>query len=106
MDVRISGVTKLYEPDILALDGVYLTVPKGEFLYLVGQTGSGKTTLLRLITREVMPTKGQIAVGEINLRKMSAFDLALYRRDLGVVFQDFKLCRISQPWKTWPSCSM
>jgi cell division transport system ATP-binding protein len=91
MDVRISGVTKLYEPDILALDGVYLTVPKGEFLYLVGQTGSGKTTLLRLITREVMPTKGQIAVGEYNLRKMSAFDLALYRRDLGVVFQDFKL---------------
>lgn len=91
MDIRISGVTKTFKPDITALQDVYLTVPRGDFLYLVGPTGSGKTTLMRLITREVMPSKGQVAVGESNLRTLSNLDLAFYRRDVGVVFQDFKL---------------
>ncbi|MEA3508619.1 MAG: ATP-binding cassette domain-containing protein, partial [Synergistota bacterium] len=91
MDIRISGVTKTFKPDITALQDVYLTVPRGDFLYLVGPTGSGKTTLMRMITREVMPSKGQVAVGESNLRTLSNLDLAFYRRDVGVVFQDFKL---------------
>lgn len=91
MDIRISGVTKTFKPDITALQDVYLTVPRGDFVYLVGPTGSGKTTLMRLITREVMPSKGQVAVGESNLRTLSNLDLAFYRRDVGVVFQDFKL---------------
>jgi cell division transport system ATP-binding protein len=91
MDIRLSGVTKVFEPDIVALEDVYLSVDSGEFLYLVGTTGSGKTTLLRLISREYVPTRGQITVGERNLRKISSVDLPYYRREVGVVFQDFKL---------------
>ena len=53
MDIRFSGVSKIFYPDITALEDVYLDIPKGEFVYLVGPTGSGKTTLLRCITREV-----------------------------------------------------
>jgi cell division transport system ATP-binding protein len=91
MDIRFSGVTKIFPPDITALEDIYLDIPKGEFVYLVGPTGSGKTTLLRCITREVVPTRGQISVGSFNLRKVNRVDLSLYRRDIGVVFQDFCL---------------
>lgn len=91
MDIRLSGVTKVFEPDIVALEDVYLSVDSGEFLYLVGTTGSGKTTLLRLISREYLPTRGQITVGDRNLRKLRSSELPYYRREVGVVFQDFKL---------------
>ena len=91
MDTRLSGVTKIFEPDIVALEDVYLSVDSGEFLYLVGMTGSGKTTLLRLISREYAPTRGQISVGDRNLRKLRQSELPYYRREVGVVFQDFKL---------------
>ncbi len=91
MDIRLSGVTKIFEPDIVALEDVYLSVDSGEFLYLVGMTGSGKTTLLRLISREYAPTRGQISVGDKNLRKLRQSELPYYRREVGVVFQDFKL---------------
>lgn len=91
MDIRLVSVSKIFPPDIHALDDIYLTVPKGEFVYLVGSTGSGKTTLLRLISREATVSRGQISVGSHNLRKLPSLDLALYRRDIGVVFQDFKL---------------
>ena len=91
MDIRLSGVTKIFHPDITALEDVYLEVPKGEFVYLVGPTGSGKTTLMRTITREVVPSRGQITVGAFSLRKISRVDLSLFRRDVGVVFQDFCL---------------
>ena len=50
MEIRISGVSKIFKPDIVALEDIYITVRPGEFLYLVGPTGSGKSTLLRLIT--------------------------------------------------------
>ena len=91
MDIRLSGVTKIFHPDITALEDVYLEIPKGEFVYLVGPTGSGKTTLMRTITREVVPSRGQITVGAFSLRKISRVDLSLFRRDVGVVFQDFCL---------------
>lgn len=91
MDIRLSGVTKIFEPDIVAFEDVYLSVDSGEFLYLVGMTGSGKTTLLRLISREYAPTRGQISVGDRNLRKLRQSELPYYRREVGVVFQDFKL---------------
>ena len=57
----------------------------------MGTTGSGKTTLLRLISREYLPTRGQITVGDVNLRKIGRGRLPFYRRDVGVVFQDYKL---------------
>ena len=91
MDIRFSGITKIFHPDITALEDIYLDIPKGEFVYLVGPTGSGKTSLLRCITREIAPTRGQITVGSWSLRKMSRVDLSIFRRDIGVVFQDFCL---------------
>ena len=91
MEIKFSGVNKIFQPDIIALEDIYLQVEKGEFVYLVGETGSGKTTLLRCITREVVPTRGQISVGGNLLRKINRFDLALFRRDIGVVFQSFLL---------------
>ncbi|MGI6252506.1 MAG: cell division ATP-binding protein FtsE [Aminivibrio sp.] len=91
MDIRLAGITKVFEPDIVALEDIYLSIDQGEFVYLVGTTGSGKTTLLRLISREYLPTRGQITVGDVNLRKVSRNRLPFYRRDVGVVFQDFKL---------------
>jgi len=87
----MAGVSKIFDPDIVALEDVYLNVKKGEFVYFVGHTGSGKTTLLRLINRELIPTSGQIMVGKYNLRKLRLGQLPYYRRQIGVVFQDFKL---------------
>ena len=91
MDIRLAGVTKVFEPDIVALEDIYLSIDKGEFVYLVGTTGSGKTTLLMLLSREYIPTRGQITVGDVNLRKIGRGRLPFYRRDVGVVFQDYKL---------------
>jgi len=91
MDIHMAGITKIFDPDIVALEDIYLDVNKGEFVYLVGATGSGKTTLLRLITREIQPSRGQITVARRNLRKLRSSQLPYYRRELGVVFQDFKL---------------
>ncbi len=91
MDIRLSGVTKIFHPDITALEDVYLEIPSGEFVYLVGSTGSGKTTLLRCITREVVPSRGQVTIGSFSLRKISRLDLSIFRRNIGVVFQDFCL---------------
>jgi cell division transport system ATP-binding protein len=91
MEIKFSGVSKIFEPDIVALEDVYLHVKSGDFVYLVGETGSGKTTLMRCITREVVPTRGQISVGSYTLRNIKRFDLSIFRRDIGVIFQDFEL---------------
>ena len=91
MEIQFSGVSKTFPPDINALENIYLNVDKGEFVYLIGETGSGKTTLMRCIFREVVPSRGHISVGGYALRKIGRFELALFRRDIGVVFQDFAL---------------
>ena len=91
MDIKFSGVSKVFDPDIVALEDVYLEIESGEFVYLTGETGSGKTTLMRCIFREVVPTRGHISVGGRALRKISRFNLSLFRRDIGVIFQDFCL---------------
>ncbi|MDR1731915.1 MAG: ATP-binding cassette domain-containing protein [Synergistaceae bacterium] len=91
MKIKFSGVTKIFKPDIVALKDVNLEIGKGEFVYIVGATGSGKSTLLRLITREVLPTRGTVMVGDENLRRMRTGDIPYYRRDVGLVAQDFKL---------------
>ena len=91
MEIQFSGVSKTFPPDINALENIYLNVDKGEFVYLIGETGSGKTTLRRCRFREVVPSRGHIRVGGHALRKIGRFELALFRRDIGVVFQDFAL---------------
>ena len=91
MEIRMAGVSKIFDPDIVALEDIYLYIKKGEFVYFIGHTGSGKTTLLRLINRELVPSSGQVMVGNYNLRKLRLGQLLYFRRQIGVVFQDFKL---------------
>ncbi|MBQ7151751.1 MAG: ATP-binding cassette domain-containing protein [Synergistaceae bacterium] len=74
-----------------ALIDIDLNIEQGEFVYVVGQTGSGKSTLLKLITRELLPSMGVVAVGGYDLRRMRRADVPYYRRDIGIVAQDFKL---------------
>ncbi|MDR1740458.1 MAG: ATP-binding cassette domain-containing protein [Synergistaceae bacterium] len=91
MKIKFSGVRKVFKPDIVALNNINLFIEKGEFVYIIGTTGSGKSTLLRMITREALPTKGVVYVGDVNLRRMRPGDIPYYRRDVGLVAQDFKL---------------
>ncbi|NLL37592.1 MAG: ATP-binding cassette domain-containing protein [Fretibacterium sp.] len=91
MKIKFSGVSKVFEPGIVALRDIHLQIDKGEFVYVVGATGSGKSTLLKLITREMIPTRGSVFVNDVNLRKMRAVDIPYYRRDVGLVAQDFRL---------------
>ena len=99
MDIRLAGVSKYFHPDIVALEDAYLSIAQGEFVYFVGTTGSGKTTLMRLITRELIPSRGQITVGDKNLRKIRNSQLPYFRRNIGVVFQDFKLLPNLTAWE-------
>ena len=91
MNIMFSGVSKIFEPDIAALVDINLNIEQGEFVYIIGQTGSGKSTLLRLITRELLPSRGTVAVGDFDLRRMRSSDVPYYRRDVGLVAQDFRL---------------
>ena len=91
MKITFSGVSKVFEPDIVALRDINLEINKGEFVYVVGATGSGKSTLLRIITRELLPTRGSVRVNNASLREMRKADIPYYRRDVGLVAQDFKL---------------
>lgn len=99
MEVRISGLTKIFPPGIQALSDVYLDVREGEFIYLIGTTGSGKTTLLRTLTREILPTRGQVVVDGVDLRQLASSSLPYFRRDVGVVFQDYKLLPNLTAWE-------
>ncbi|OGE65110.1 cell division ATP-binding protein FtsE [Candidatus Daviesbacteria bacterium RIFCSPLOWO2_02_FULL_36_7] len=74
-----------------ALDNINLEVKQGEFVFIVGPSGAGKSTLLRTLTREILPTSGKITVGGVDTTKIKTSDIPLFRRKVGVVFQDFKL---------------
>lgn len=95
----MAGVSKIFKPDILAISDIYLSVPKGDFVYLIGETGSGKTTLMRMLTREVRPSRGQISVGGVNVRRVKKSYLPYFRRNIGVVFQDFRLLPYLTAWE-------
>ena len=99
MEIRINGLTKVFPPNIQALSDIYLDIAEGEFVYLIGTTGSGKTTLMRLLTREVLPTRGQVIMDGQDLRRVSSSSLPYYRRNIGVVFQDYKLLPYLSAWE-------
>lgn len=77
----------------LALNGISLTIKKGEFVFIVGDSGSGKSTIIKLLLRELIPTEGEIYVNGVNLSKLRRRQVPKYRRNLGVVFQDFRLIK-------------
>ena len=86
-----DDVTKVYDGDVVALDSVSFSLEKGEFSFLVGASGSGKSTLLRLILKELDPTQGRIIVGGRELSRLKRKLVPMLRRNIGTVFQDFKL---------------
>ena len=90
--IRFENVTKVYAgQERPALDSVNLEITKGEFVFLVGKSGSGKSTFLRLILREERPTSGTIHVAGKDLGKLANHKVPELRRQLGTVFQDFRL---------------
>jgi cell division transport system ATP-binding protein len=89
--IVFEKVTKVYEPDVVALRDVTFHIEKGEFVFIVGASGSGKSTLIRLLLKEMEPTHGRIMVGGRDLTRLSRGKVPLLRRNIGCVFQDFKL---------------
>jgi cell division transport system ATP-binding protein len=89
--IVFEDVTKVYEPDVIALRDVSFGIDKGEFVFIVGASGSGKSTLIRLLLRELDPTRGRIIVGGRDLGRLKRSNVPLLRRNIGCVFQDFKL---------------
>jgi cell division transport system ATP-binding protein len=85
------GVTKIYEPNVTALDNVSFQIDKGEFVFIVGASGSGKSTLIRLLLKEMEPTRGTIIVGGRDISRLRQSRISQLRRNIGCVFQDFKL---------------
>ncbi len=84
-------LTKIYNNGVVALDQVSLIVQKGEFVFLVGPSGAGKTTFLNLVIRQEVPTSGLISVNQQNLAYLKKKEIAFLRRNIGVIFQDYKL---------------
>ncbi len=91
--IELRDVTKEYSKGIAALNGVSLRIEKGEFVFIVGDSGSGKSTLIRLLMRELVATSGTITVMGKDLSKIPHKRVSVYRRKLGVVFQDFRLLK-------------
>ena len=89
--IHLINVTKTFEPKTVALKNINLHIEPGEFISIVGQSGSGKTTIARLLIAEIRPDKGKIVVGGWNITGIKHRQIPLLRRQIGVVFQDFKL---------------
>ncbi len=84
-------VSKVYEGDLPALSDITTRIDKGEFVFLTGASGAGKTTFLKLLFRELRPTSGQILVNGVNIAVIPHDKVPAVRREIGVVFQDFRL---------------
>lgn len=89
--IILENVSKTYSTGVPALDNINLRIEKGEFVFIVGNSGSGKSTLIKLLLKELEPTEGKIYVNKRFLNKIKRRKLPELRRDIGVVFQDFRL---------------
>lgn len=89
--IQLSKVSKQFRTGVFALSDINFEVERGEFVFLVGPTGSGKTTIFRLLTRETLPTSGEIVVDNWDILKLPANKIPHLRKKIGVVFQDLKL---------------
>ncbi|MCR5406975.1 MAG: cell division ATP-binding protein FtsE [Lachnospiraceae bacterium] len=92
--ITLENVSKSYTNDGMpALNNVSLHIEKGEFVFIVGDSGSGKSTMIKLLLRELTPTSGRIIVNNFDLSKLRRRKIPKYRRNIGVVFQDFRLLK-------------
>jgi cell division transport system ATP-binding protein len=89
--IRFENVSKIYKGDFAALEDINLEIKEGEFVTIIGQSGAGKSTLLKLIYAEEMPTSGAVVFEEMVTSNISRRKLPYYRRNIGTIFQDFKL---------------
>lgn len=89
--IQLHNVFMSYQRDATALNGVTLQIPKGDFVFLTGMSGAGKSTLLRLLYVALKPTRGQVVVDGQNITRLAPAQIPYLRRNIGVVFQDFKL---------------
>ncbi|PIS05214.1 MAG: cell division ATP-binding protein FtsE [Candidatus Buchananbacteria bacterium CG10_big_fil_rev_8_21_14_0_10_42_9] len=89
--IKFKDVTKVFPPSTVALDTASFHVKPGEFVSIVGQSGSGKTTVIRLLTGEIRATRGRIEIGGWDITRIKKSALPILRRQIGVIFQDFKL---------------
>jgi cell division transport system ATP-binding protein len=93
MLVEFKNVSKTYKEGTAALQSINLSVDKGEFAFVIGPSGAGKTTLLKLIYMGEQPTGGEVVVGEFSSSSLSRSRTAMLRRQVGVVFQEFRLLK-------------
>ena len=91
--ILLENVSKSYTAGIPALNGINLHINKGEFVFVVGDSGSGKSTLIKLLLRELVPTSGRIYVNGTDVVRLKRRKIPKFRRNLGVVFQDFRLLK-------------
>lgn len=89
--IEMQDVYKTYRNGVTAANGLNIKIDAGEFLYVVGPSGAGKSTFIKMMYREVRPTSGTITINGVNLSKLRDSKVPLLRRNIGVVFQDFKL---------------
>lgn len=91
--IRMQHVSKTYSEGVPALTDVNLEIEDGEFVFIVGDSGSGKSTLIKLLLKELEPTEGTIMIDGKNLGKIKRRQIPKFRRNIGVVFQDFRLLK-------------
>src|SRR5919112_1592120 len=89
--IKTQGVKKVFKGGIVALEDISIDIEKGEFVFIVGPSGSGKSTFLKLLTKEEEPTGGEVYVAGKNLSSLPRWRVPYLRRNVGCVFQDFKL---------------
>ena len=94
--ITMRDVTKVYPNKVVALDNINVDIQKGEFVFIVGASGAGKSTFIKLLMREEKATSGEIIVNGRNVVKMKSSEVPYLRRELGVIFQDYRLL----PYKT------
>ena len=89
--IELKDVTKVYDGNVTGVDHLDLKIEDGEFVFLVGESGSGKSTLLKLLMRELTPTEGSITIDGKEITKLRRKKVAELRRNMGIVFQDYRL---------------
>ena len=89
--IKLDRITKKYKNGVVALSNIDLEILKGEFIYLVGSSGAGKSTLIKLLLKEEEPTQGEIYFKGMDITNLSHRKIPYIRREIGVVFQDFRL---------------
>lgn len=89
--IHLQNVYKTYNTGVNALNDISIDIKDGEFVYIIGETGCGKSTLIKLLDGEEIPTRGLVEVNGVNVGRLRFSKVPLYRRNIGVVFQDYRL---------------